>query len=180
MVTPCVKPTTVLSLCGHFGVPVLLEWPTSGVTLGTPPTMDAELVLLGDQLVVYSRGTGWCEPVLHELCHALTGPGSLDDESELMCLQWALMRLLGRSEYTDCRQAFNEYGVGVIEPGYVAQEDLLSYHHQGRSLSIAEFRGNTFEDAPFWHETLEESKIVTNQGAPHWRRLKVHSDWYDL
>lgn len=104
-------------LVAAMGVPVR-EGSTEGIgtLIGDPPGGHAESVIVdGAPCVAQLRddpGPSLVEDLLHEACHLVIGPRSLDEEIEtgLIVYQWALAQELDPLERRWIRQALSQYG----------------------------------------------------------------------
>lgn len=104
---------TFNQLMGALGVPLVHVLEHKKKDIGHSPTSDAFLCLIKDKICVYYRKLGlkYIDPILHEACHAIVGPDSLNDEGTLMIYQWFLFRELYGEEYIACRKDWGYYQV---------------------------------------------------------------------
>ena len=115
--------------------------------IGDPPSRLAEL--REDGQIWYDETRPWlelCEPVLHELVHAISPGGCITvDEGPMLPLQWELMKLLSPDEFVVCRAEFTLYGF---------------------SWEDAKFFGSTiggtdaFAHSEAWHEEVRQALLL--------------------
>jgi len=99
------------ALMGHLQIPVVRTTPKGWLHNYDAPTEEAQFGYDPTKVrwCVYERWADVDEEVLHEACHLLCGPESVENEGDLMVFQWAVIQLLDPEPFRRCRDAFATY-----------------------------------------------------------------------
>ena len=162
----------IAELLVAMGVPVLQARPEGrGITIGDPPGCHAESVIVGGVPTVVqcfqAMSPSLVEDLLHEACHLVLGPRSLDEEIEsgLIVYQWALAQELDPLQRRWARHALADYGIFWTDS-------------TGRQRSEIGSDDEVFASTE-WLDMEAQARafgLVDAQGKPK-LGLGVHADW---